>query len=78
MPVRALAFALVFLTFLPAVGFGQDQPQNTTTVVYEDDTTMPSIELLEFLGEWETEDGDWIDPMLLDEMLSPEREYSDE
>ena len=23
----------------------------------------PSMELLEFLGEWQTKDGDWIDPM---------------
>ena len=25
--------------------------------------TMPSIEFLEFLGEWETEEGEWIDPI---------------
>lgn len=24
---------------------------------------IPSMELLEFLGEWQTKDGDWIDPM---------------
>ena len=23
----------------------------------------PSMELLEFLGEWQTDDGEWIDPM---------------
>ena len=23
----------------------------------------PSMELLEFLGEWQTKDGDWVDPM---------------
>jgi len=23
----------------------------------------PSMELLEFLGEWQTDDGDWVDPM---------------
>jgi len=23
---------------------------------------LPSMELLEFLGEWQTEEGDWIDP----------------
>ena len=29
---------------------------------------LPSLELLEFLGEWETKDGDWMDPssLLLD------------
>ncbi len=37
-----------------------------------------SIELLEFLGEWETEDGEWLDPMELDDeyfaILSPEKD----
>lgn len=28
--------------------------------------TMPSMEFLEFLGEWETEDGEWIDPVELE------------
>jgi len=23
---------------------------------------VPGVELLEFLGEWETEEGEWIDP----------------
>jgi hypothetical protein len=23
----------------------------------------PSMELLEFLGEWQTDDGEWVDPM---------------
>jgi len=27
------------------------------------DDTNPSMELLEFLGEWQTKDGDWVDPM---------------
>lgn len=27
----------------------------------EDET--PSMELLEFLGEWETQDGEWFDPV---------------
>ncbi|WP_455201367.1 hypothetical protein [Kaarinaea lacus] len=25
--------------------------------------SKPSMELLEFLGEWQTKDGDWVDPM---------------
>ena len=27
------------------------------------DDESPSMELLEFLGEWQTKDGDWVDPM---------------
>ncbi len=26
----------------------------------------PSLEFLEFLGEWETSDGEWIDPAMLE------------
>lgn len=27
------------------------------------DDDQPSMELLEFLGEWQTKDGEWVDPM---------------
>lgn len=27
------------------------------------DDSNPSMELLEFLGEWQTKDGEWVDPM---------------
>ncbi|HEY5604248.1 MAG TPA: hypothetical protein VIM41_14190 [Gammaproteobacteria bacterium] len=27
------------------------------------DDNNPSMELLEFLGEWHTKDGEWVDPM---------------
>lgn len=36
--------------------------------------TAPSLELLEFLGEWETDDGVWIDPSELEQMVLPEEE----
>lgn len=35
----------------------------------------PSLELLEFLGEWETKDGDWVDPM---QFVSPAGEADDD
>jgi hypothetical protein len=28
-----------------------------------DGDDKPSMELLEFLGEWQTKDGEWVDPM---------------
>jgi len=33
-----------------------------------DDTSLPALEMLEFLADWETEDGQWIDPVELDEV----------
>jgi hypothetical protein len=34
-------------------------PANTQT---PDDDAGPSLEFLEFLGTWETESGEWVDP----------------
>lgn len=39
---------------------------------------LPSMELLEFLGEWETEDGEWIDPEELDEIALTGQEQKDD
>ncbi len=39
-----------------------------TSVAWSDEENQPSMEFLEFLGEWETEDGDWIDPQALESM----------
>ena len=41
--------------------WADDQPQA--------DTEQPSMELLEFLGEWETKEGDWLDFTKLEEMV---------
>ena len=32
----------------------------------------PDMEFLEFLGQWETTEGDWIDPLALKELEEPE------
>lgn len=31
----------------------------------------PSLQLLEFLGEWETENGEWLDPMEMKSIIWP-------
>lgn len=38
----------------------------------------PSMALLEFLGEWETQDGEWIDPTVLEEWPSVDDVYREE
>lgn len=38
----------------------------------------PSIELLEFLGEWETRDGTWVDPTEFKDVVLPDKEEKDE
>ena len=37
----------------------------------------PSLELLEFLGEWETDSGKWIDPSTMDQIVLPEQGSKD-
>ena len=45
-----------------------------------ENTEMPSPEFLEFLGDWETEDGEWIDPEELEQisLTGQEKEYDDD
>ncbi|QPJ64701.1 MAG: hypothetical protein G3M78_04565 [Candidatus Nitrohelix vancouverensis] len=44
-----------------------------------DPTEEPSIEFLDFLGEWQTEEGDWLDPAELASLpLTDEKESNDE
>jgi len=38
----------------------------------------PSIELLEFLGEWETRDGTLVDPTEFKDVVLPDKEEKDE
>lgn len=67
---RALAVVMVAISIpLPA-----EEPEKEAS---------PSFELLEFLAEWETDDGQWIDPAMLedkalDPVLDRDREKKDE
>ena len=46
----------------------------------KENTEMPSLEFLEFLGDWETDDGEWIDPEELEQITITDQEqgYEDE
>ena len=46
------------MSFVVTIAFAEPEPVDPET----------DLELLEFLGSWETDDGEWIDPtMLVDE-----------
>lgn len=51
-----------------------DPHKSTDTSVGRESQDVPSMELLEFLGYWETENGKWIDPTELDRMTMPPQE----
>jgi hypothetical protein len=42
------------------------------------ETDPPSQALLEFLGEWETGDGEWIDPTILEDWPVAEKAQEEE
>ena len=76
MLVRLFAIAIVFLlSSLPATVVGQDGQSATGSQHSKDISQDPSFrELLEFLGQWETDDGKWVDPTDLEWLLTPEQE----
>ena len=41
------------------------------------DEELPSTELLEFLGEWETKEGKWFNPMWILKNLSAKKQSDD-
>lgn len=76
MLVRLLGVAIVFLlSSLPATVVGQGG-QSAAGSQHSNGNTQDSSfrELLEFLGQWETDDGKWVDPTDLDWLLTPEQE----
>ncbi|GJL77368.1 MAG: hypothetical protein NPINA01_03570 [Nitrospinaceae bacterium] len=74
MRVRPCILGSVFvLTILTASGKAQPpEPGEAIESQRKKAQEIPSLEFLEFLGEWETEDGRWIDPEELEKMSLPE------
>ena len=52
--------------------------QSWALAAEEKDSVLPSLELLEFLGEFETEGGEWIDPIEIGEMNHGEQKDDDQ
>jgi len=66
---------LLILTVSVATGQAQQaEPGKTTNSKPEKKEKILTLEFLEFLGEWETEDGRWIDPEELEQMSLPDPE----
>ena len=59
----------------------EDWPSGRDTLSMEDVMSLedaPSLEFLEFLGDWETEDGQWTDPAEFEVPLSEQEMYDEE
>lgn len=68
-----IASVLVGATPVKAQANGSSEKEDNAT-----HDLSPSIELLEFLGEWETDDGHWIDPTEFDPVPNNDSEMENE
>lgn len=77
--MRADIGLVLILTLILSVvpGRSEDNPPAKDEAV-DMAPTSPSIELLEFLGAWETDDGEWVDPAILDDSSPSDQESSDD
>jgi len=80
MRVRPYLIGTVFILTILISPVQAQQMESTQTgkQPQETDPEAPSLEFLEFLGEWETDDGQWIDPEELDKMSLPDSEKKNE
>ena len=80
MLVKLFSIALVFLlTCVPTTAVGTHRQSPANTQQSKDNSQDASFcELLEFLGQWETDDGKWVDPTDLDWLIMPEQESKDD
>ena len=69
---------LILILATPASRCWSDQTTVSAADASTDEDPTPSMDLLEFLGAWETDDGEWIDPTSLEDPPLPEQESTDE
>jgi len=70
MPGKYMIFGLL-LVLMANVAEADSQKRD------QQEQEKPSLELLEFLGEWETDSGKWIDPSAMDQIVLPEKGSKD-
>jgi len=66
--------AVLLAGLLSSPGFAQEPGQLREG---SEESEMPSLELLEFLGDWETDDGEWIDPEELEQIALIDQEQEE-
>ena len=70
---------VLLLSFVVTPVVGKDSQSSAASQQAADNIQEPSfLELLEFLAQWETNDGRWVDPTDLDWLLTPEQESKDD
>ena len=67
--LTALIMIQAFVPSLPGACAGEPDAAEQ-----REDADGPPLELLEFLGEWENRDGEWMDPLELEDWPIPDQE----
>jgi len=75
-PGKACLWSMVFLLGLSGSPAWAQEPGPVG--LPPEETEMPSLELLEFLGDWETDDGEWIDPEELEQIAVADQDQKNE
>ena len=70
---------VLLLNIAPATAAGKDKKTVDDSQHTGDKSQDASFrELLEFLGEWETDGGSWVDPTDIDWLMMPEQESGED
>jgi hypothetical protein len=75
MPVKTITIGIIFLMVIAPAGAADKKGAESTDTPHQDQAVDPSFqEMLEFLGHWETDDGNWIDPTEIEWLIPPDQE----
>ena len=79
-PGKAYLWSMVLLLGLSSSPAWTQETGQVRQALPPEEAERPSLELLEFLGDWETDDGEWIDPEELEQSViaDQEQEVEDE
>jgi hypothetical protein len=79
-PGKACLWSMVLLLGLSSSPAWTQETGQVRQALPPEEAERPSLELLEFLGNWETDDGEWIDPEELEQIAitDQEQEYENE
>lgn len=75
-PIIVGIFSLLLFMVAPVMGQEPEEKDDPKSISPEEEP--PSLEFLEFLGEFETEDGSWTGPVELEELILDDPEQKDD
>ena len=70
-----LWYTVLLLGLLNSPALAQEPGQVRESI---ENAETPSLEFLEFLGDWETDDGEWIDPEEMEHIAITDQEQMNE